>query len=117
MTDTAMLPPRLLSVRSVARELDCSKSKVYALIEREASSPGTGLPVVRIDGMLRVRREDLEALLVRWGIKSTGSDSTASSGAPSPAVVRTSDAADSALRRGRILGTMHSAKSRRSTAA
>ena len=76
MTEVSNLPPRLLSVRSVARELDCSKSKVYALIEREEKKPGDGLPVIRIDGMLRVRREDLEALLVRWGEKSIGSDDT-----------------------------------------
>jgi hypothetical protein len=110
MTDTAVLPPRLLSVRSVARELDCSKSKVYALIEREKDQPGTGLPVVRIDGMVRVRREDLEALLVRWGIKSTGADDTAASGASSGGMDAANSAMRSASKRQRAIGRMLTAR-------
>lgn len=98
--------PQLLPVRDVARELGCSKSKVRALIAKEDGEPGTGLPAVRIDGMVRVRREDLEALLKRWGIRSTGSDNTEESGAPSRGTDAISSGSRWASRRQRALGTM-----------
>jgi len=107
---TEQLPPRLLRVASVARELDCSVSKIKSLIARERTKPGTGLPVVRVDGMVRVQREDLEALLVRWGIKSTGADDTAASGASSGGMDATNNAMRSASRRQRSIGRMLTAR-------
>jgi hypothetical protein len=114
MDDSTTLPPRLLSVRSVARELDCSTSKVYALIAKEEEKPGTGLRSIRIDpdpvkeypGMLRVRREDLEELLVRWGMKSTDSESIETSGVLSSGTGAISSETRSALRRQKVLGRL-----------
>jgi hypothetical protein len=104
--DTGRLPPRLLSVRSVAREIDCSMTKIRALIAAERKKPGTGLKSVRIDGSVRVQREDLEEWLAQWTGKPTGSGSTGESGAPSSATGETSNGIPSALRRQKALGRM-----------
>jgi transposase len=117
MTDTAPLPPRLLSVRSVARELDCSTSKIKTLIARERREAGTGLRSVKVDGNVRVLREDLEEWLSRWLGKSTGSESTEASGASSGDEEKTNSAMRSASRRQRAIGRMASARSRAGTAA
>jgi hypothetical protein len=104
------LPPRLLSVRSVARELDCSMTKVRVLIAREREKPGTGLRSVKLDGNVRVLRSDLEEWLSRWLGTSTGSGSTEASGAPSPDTARVSGGTPSALRHQKALGRTAAAK-------
>ena len=65
--------PLLCRVSRVARELDCSKSKVYKLINEGK------LPTVIVDRSIRIRREEVLALC---GMNS-GSDDTAESGSPS----------------------------------
>jgi hypothetical protein len=110
MTIADQLPPRLLSVRSVARELDCSISKIKSLIVRERKKPGTGLRSVRIDRNVRVQREDLEEWLAQWTGKRTGADDTAASGASSGGMDATSSAMRSASKRQRSIGRMLTAR-------
>jgi len=47
----------LLTVNEVAELLRCSKATVYGLIDRKV------IPSVRVSNAIRVRREDVEALL------------------------------------------------------
>jgi excisionase family DNA binding protein len=84
--------PLLCSVSRVAREFDCSKSKVYKMIAAGR------LPTVTIDGMVRVRREEVEARCA----KNSGSASTGASSSPSAATAQRNSEALSASKRDRI---------------
>lgn len=95
--------PRLCSVRRVAQEWDCGKSKVYKLI-----ADGT-LPIVEIDGMVRVRREDMEAYEASCA-RNSGSASTGANGSPSQDTARARKETGSALRLDRISKRKQGAK-------
>jgi excisionase family DNA binding protein len=96
--------PRLCNVNTVARELDCGKSKVYKMIAAGI------LKEVTVEGMVRVPREELEAYISRCK-KNSGLADTEASSSPSGDEEETSSEAHSGLRRNRILGRMHSEKS------
>jgi len=101
-TEPAAPPlPRLLKPRTLAEEWDCSPSKIYKLIQRENDSPGKGLKSVLIDGMVRVRREDVEAY-EELCAKNSGSGSTGENSSPSADAARASSEALSASKRDRI---------------
>lgn len=84
--------PLLCRVSRVARELDCSKSKVYKLINEGK------LPTVSIDGSIRVKREEVLALCRM----NSGSDDTEASGSPSKAEEFGSSAIRSVSRLGQL---------------
>lgn len=100
--------PRLCNVHTVARELDCGISKVYKMMKAGL------LPAVTVEGMVRVPREALEEY-IKVCAKNSGWESTEAHGSPSEDAEATSGDVRSALKRQRILGPMHSAKSTSST--
>jgi excisionase family DNA binding protein len=101
--------PILVSVTSAARMLDCKPDKIRSMIKRGK------LTRVDVDGMVRIPRAEIEALLPCQ--QPIDSGSTEASGAPSADTDATRRVSRSVLRQQRAIGRMGYGKSRGSTAA
>lgn len=101
---TTRVLPMLCSAATIARELDCGRSKAYQLI-----SDGT-LPSVKVDGMVRVPAQALKDYIAQC-LKNSGLESTEESSSQSSDTAQESAAAASALRLDRISRPMRKSRS------